>query len=166
MSIKHLINEYQPETKEIELGENLKAILIETGFDASYSKAKELLKLLNGALKAKKVEVDDKPTLDLDLDFTAISNNFSSGEMKSIEDFIRKNCRLMLKHNDEWLNVDVAKKEEVDFAFNVNHGQYLPFLIEGVKFHFAKHLPSGNGLLANLANQAVNKLTVMNPNSQ
>lgn len=159
MSIQHLINEYQPETKEVELGENLKAIFIETGFNASYNKAKELLKLLNGALKAKKVEVDGKPTLDLDLDFTAISNNFSSGEMKSIEDFIRTNCRLLLKHNGEWLNVDTKKNAEIDFAFNTNHGQYLPFLIEGVKFHFAKHLPSGNGLLANLANQAVNKMT-------
>ena len=156
MSIKKLINAYEPKTHEHELSENLKVIYVETSFDASFSKAKDLLKLLNGALKAKKVEHDGKPTLDLDLDFTAVSNNFASGEMTTIEVFIRKNCKLFLKSEGEWLH---AELDEMDFAFNQEHGTYLPFLFEGVKFHFAKHLPSGTGLLANLANQAVNKMT-------
>lgn len=155
MSIKKLINAYEPKTHEHELSENLKVIYVETSFDDSFSKAKDLLKLLNGALKAKKVEHDGKPTLDLDLDFTAVSNNFSSGEMATIEVFIRKNCKLFLKNEGEWL---FAELDEMDFAFNREHGTYLPFLFEGVKFHFAKHLPSGTGLLANLANKAVNKM--------
>ena len=156
MSIKKLINAYEPKTHEHELSENLKVIYVETSFDASFSKAKDLLKLLNGALKAKKVDHNGKPTLDLDLDFTAVSNNFASGEMATIEAYIRKNCKLFLKHEGEWLHVEL---DEMDFAFNQEHGTYLPFLFEGVKFHFAKHLPSGTGLLANLANQAVNKMT-------
>ena len=155
MSIKNLINAYEPKTHEHELSENLKVIYVETGFYASLTKAKDLLKLLNGALKAKKVDHDGKPTLDLDLDFTAVSNNLSSGEMESIEAFIRRNCKLFLKHEGEWLLVEL---DEMDFAFNQEHGTYLPFLFEGVKFHFAKHLPSGTGLLANLANKAVNKM--------
>ena len=44
MSIKKLINAYEPKTHEHELSENLKVIYVETGFDSSFNKAKDLLK--------------------------------------------------------------------------------------------------------------------------
>lgn len=159
MSIKHLINAYEPQTKEAMLSDNLKVVFIEATFNDSFSKAKELLKLLNGALKAKTVKVDSKDTLDMDIDFTAISSNLASGEMKTIEAFIRKNCKLFLQDGGEWHHVLV---DEMDFAFNQENGTYIPFLVDGVKFHFAKHLPSGNGLLASLANKAINKMHIEN----
>jgi hypothetical protein len=158
MSIKDLINAYQPETREVTYGEDLKVIFISAPVQVSRDKALELLRLLDGSLKAKTVEVDGQKTIDFDLDFTKILANFSSGTMKNIEQFIIKNSKMYLNVNGEWRQADTAVKAEVDYVFNQHASQYFNFLIDGVKFHFAKHLPSGNGLLANLANKAVNKM--------
>lgn len=174
MSIQHLINSYVPETKQVCYGpvdengnmdEKLKVIFISAPVQISRDKALELLRLLDGSLKAKTVELEEldekgqkKKTIDFDLDFTKILANFSSGTMKGIEQFIIKNSKMYLNSGGEWHQVDTTKKVEVDFVFNLHADQYFNFLIDGVKFHFAKHLPSGNGLLANLANKAVNKM--------
>ena len=158
MSIKDLINAYQPETHEVTYGEDLKVVFISAPVQVSRDKALELLRLLDGSLKAKTVEVDGQKTIDFDLDFTKILANFSSGTMKNIEQFIIKNSKMYLNVNGEWRQADTAVKAEVDYVFNQHASQYFNFLIDGVKFHFAKHLPSGNGLLANLANKAVNKM--------
>lgn len=172
MSIQHLINAYTPETKESVFGlngedgeviESLKVIYIQNNsLDLSKSKALELLKLLDGSLKAKTVEVDGQKTIDFDLDFTKIIGNLGSPSMKGVEDFIQRNCKMFIKDDGEWVQVDTSKKIEVDFVFHRYAGQYFNFLIEGIKFHFAKFLPSGNGLLANLANKAVNKMQLEN----
>ncbi|MER1952411.1 MAG: putative phage tail assembly chaperone [Aerococcus urinaeequi] len=175
MSIQHLINAYTPETKDVMLGvyeddvlvdEQIKVVFIQNNsLDLSKTKALELLKLLDGSIKAKTVETDEldesgnkKKTIDFDLDFTKIIGNLGSPSMKGVEDFIQRNCKMFIKDGSEWVQVDTAKKIEVDFVFHRYAGQYFNFLIEGIKFHFAKFLPSGNGLLANLANKAVNKM--------
>lgn len=172
MSIQHLINAYTPETKDVMLGvyeddvlvdEQIKVVFIQNNsLDLSKTKALELLKLLDGSLKAKTVEVDGQKTIDFDLDFTKIIGNLGSPSMKGVEDFIQRNCKMFIKDGSEWVQVDTAKKIEVDFVFHRYAGQYFNFLIEGIKFHFAKFLPSGNGLLANLANKAVNKMQLEN----
>lgn len=172
MSIQHLINAYTPETKDVMLGvyeddvlvdEQIKVIFIQNNsLDLSKTKALELLKLLDGSLKAKTVEVDGQKTIDFDLDFTKIIGNLGSTSMKGVEDFIQRNCKMFIKDDGEWVQVDTAKKIEVDFVFHRYAGQYFNFLIEGIKFHFAKFLPSGNGLLANLADKAVNKMQLEN----
>lgn len=172
MSIQHLINAYTPETKDVMLGvyendvlvdEQIKVVFIQNNsLDLSKTKALELLKLLDGSLKAKTVEVDGQKTIDFDLDFTKIIGNLGSPSMKGVEDFIQRNCKMFIKDDGEWVQVDTAKKIEVDFVFSRYAGQYFNFLIEGIKFHFAKFLPSGNGLLANLANKAVNKMQLEN----
>lgn len=172
MSIQHLINAYTPETKDVMLGvceddvlvdEQIKVVFIQNNsLDLSKTKALELLKLLDGSLKAKTVEVDGQKTIDFDLDFTKIIGNLGSPTMKGVEDFIQRNCKMFIKDDGEWIQVDTAKKIEVDFVFSRYAGQYFNFLIEGIKFHFAKFLPSGNGLLANLANKAVNKMQLEN----
>lgn len=172
MSIQHLINAYTPETKDVMLGvyeddvlvdEQIKVVFVQNNsLDLSKTKALELLKLLDGSLKAKTVEVDGQKTIDFDLDFTKIISNLGSPSMKGVEDFIQRNCKMFIKDKDEWIQVDTAKKIEVDFVFHRYAGQYFNFLIEGIKFHFAKFLPSGNGLLANLANKAVNKMQLEN----
>lgn len=174
MSIQNLINSYQPETLDKKFGEDesLRVVYVSAPVNISRTKALELLRLLDGSIKAKTVELEEldekgqkKKTIDFDLDFTKILANFSSGTMKSIEDFIIKNSRIYLLSDGEWHTVDVSKKLEVDFAFTLHANEYFNFLIDGVKFHFAKHLPSGNGLLANLANKAINKMQLdeMNP---
>lgn len=172
MSIQHLINAYTPETRDVMLGvyedevlvdEQIKVVFIQNNsLDLSKTKALELLKLLDGSLKAKTVEVDGQKTIDFDLDFTKIISNLGSPSMKGVEDFIQRNCKMFIKDGSEWVQVDTAKKIEVDFVFHRYAGQYFNFLIEGIKFHFAKFLPSGNGLLANLANKAVNKMQLEN----
>lgn len=172
MSIQHLINAYTPETKDVMLGvyeddvlvdEQIKVIFIQNNsLDLSKTKALELLKLLDGSLKAKTVEVDGQKTIDFDLDFTKIIGNLGSPSMKGVEDFIQRNCKMFIKDGSEWVQVDTAKKIEVDFVFHRYAGQYFNFLIEGIKFHFAKFLPSGNGLLKNLADKAVNKMQLEN----
>ena len=158
MSIKDLINAYQPEMREAVYDDGLKVIFISAPVQVSRDKALELLRLLDGSLKAKTVEVDGQKTIDFDLDFTKILANFSSGTMKGIEQFIIKNSKMYLNVDGEWRQADTAVKAEVDYVFNQHANQYFNFLIDGIKFHFAKHLPSGNGLLANLANKAVNKM--------
>ncbi|MED6004941.1 MULTISPECIES: putative phage tail assembly chaperone [Enterobacteriaceae] len=175
MSIQHLINAHVPETKEVVFGikdeqgnvveEQFKVVYIAAPVQLSRTNALELLRLLDGSIKAKTVELEEldengkkKKTIDFDLDFTKILNNFSSGTMKKIEDFIVSKTKMYLFDSGEWHQVDTAKKIETDFVFTRHADQYFNFLIEGVKFHFAKHLPSGNGLLANLANKAVNKM--------
>ena len=158
MSIKDLINAYQPETHEAVYDDGLKVIFISAPVQVSRDKALELLRLLDGSLKAKTVEADGQKTIDFDLDFTKILANFSSGTMKGIEQFIIKNSKMYLNVEGEWRQADTAAKAEVDYVFNQHANQYFNFLIDGIKFHFAKHLPSGNGLLANLANKAVNKM--------
>ena len=158
MSIKDLINAYQPETHEAVYDDGLKVVFISAPVQVSRDKALELLRLLDGSLKAKTVEVDGQKTIDFDLDFTKILANFSSGTMKGIEQFIIKNSKMYLNVDGEWRQADTAAKAEVDYVFNQHASQYFNFLIDGIKFHFAKHLPSGNGLLANLANKAVNKM--------
>lgn len=176
MSIQNLINAYQPETLDKKFGadESLRVVYVSAPVNISRTKALELLRLLDGSIKAKTVELEEldekgnkKKTIDFDLDFTKILANFSSGTMKSIEEFIIKNSRIYLLSDGEWHQVDVSKKVEVDFAFTLHASEYFNFLIDGVKFHFAKHLPSGNGLLANLANKAINKMQLeeMNPNN-
>lgn len=172
MSIQHLINAYTPETKDVMLGvyeddvlvdEQIKVVFVQNNsLDLSKTKALELLKLLDGSLKAKTVEVNGQKTIDFDLDFTKIIGNLGSPSMKGVEDFIQRNCKMFIKDGSEWVQVDTAKKIEVDFVFHRYAGQYFNFLIEGIKFHFAKFLPSGNGLLANLANKAVNKMQLEN----
>lgn len=174
MSIQHLINAYTPETKDVMLGvyeddvlvdEQIKVVFVQNNsLDLSKTKALELLKLLDGSLKAKTVEVDGQKTIDFDLDFTKIIGNLGSPSMKGVEDFIQRNCKMFIKDDGEWVQVDTAKKIEVDFVFHRYAGQYFNFLIEGIKFHFVKFLPSGNGLLANLANKAVNKMQLENLN--
>jgi len=165
MSIKDLINAYQPETHEAVYDDGLKVVFISAPVQVSRDKALELLRLLDGSLKAKTVELEEldekgnkKKTIDFDLDFTKILANFSSGTMKGIEQFIIKNSKMYLNVEGEWRQADTAVKAEVDYVFNQHANQYFNFLIDGIKFHFAKHLPSGNGLLANLANKAVNKM--------
>ena len=181
MSIQHLINAYTPETKESVFGlngedgeviESVKVIYIQNNsLDLSKSKALELLKLLDGSIKAKTVETDEldesgskKKTIDFDLDFTKILGNFNSPVMKGVEEFIQKNCKMFIKHDGEWVQVDTSKKVEIDYVFTKYADQYFNFLIDGIKFHFVKFLPSGNGLLANLANKAVNKMQLENLN--
>ena len=158
MSIKDLINAYTPETKEVTYEDSLKIVFISAPVQVSRDKALELLRLLDGSLKAKTVEHEGQKTIDFDLDFTKILANFSSGTMKGIEQFIIKNSKMYLNVEGEWRQADTAVKAEVDYVFNQHANQYFNFLIDGIKFHFAKHLPSGNGLLANLANKAVNKM--------
>ena len=102
MSIQHLINAYTPETKDVMLGvyendvlvdEQIKVVFIQNNsLDLSKTKALELLKLLDGSLKAKTVEVDGQKTIDFDLDFTKIIGNLGSPSMKGVEDFIQRNC--------------------------------------------------------------------------
>ena len=172
MSIQHLINAYTPETKESVFrasGENddfvevIKVIHVQNNnSDLSKSKALELLKLLDGSIKAKTVEVDGQKTIDFDLDFTKILGNLNSPVMKDIEQFIQKNCKMFIKDKGEWVQVDTAKKVEIDYVFTKYANQYFNFLIDGIKFHFLKFLPSGTGLLANLANKAVNKMQLEN----
>ena len=174
MSIQHLINAYTPETKESVFGlngedgeviESVKVIYIQNNsLDLSKSKALELLKLLDGSIKAKTVEIDGQKTIDFDLDFTKILGNFNSPVMKGVEEFIQKNCKMFIKHDGEWVQVDTSKKVEIDYVFTKYADQYFNFLIDGIKFHFVKFLPSGNGLLANLANKAVNKMQLENLN--
>lgn len=179
MSIQHLINSYTPKTKDVVFGvkdedgenfieEHLKVIFVENNnLELSKTKAFELLKLLDGSLKAKtikKINEDGQevPDIDFDLDFTKIIANINSPAMKSVEEFILKNCKMFLKHDGEWLQVDTAKKEEVNYVFAQYASHWLNFQIEGIKFHFVKFLPSGTGLLANLANKAVNKMALEN----
>ena len=148
---------------DVLVDEQIKVVFIQNNsLDLSKTKALELLKLLDGSLKAKTVEVDGQKTIDFDLDFTKIIGNLGSPSMKGVEDFIQRNCKMFIKDDGEWVQVDTAKKIEVDFVFSRYAGQYFNFLIEGIKFHFAKFLPSGNGLLANLANKAVNKMQLEN----
>ncbi len=183
MSIQHLINSYTPKTRDVVFGvkdksdesgqtfleEHLKVIFVENGdMELSKSKAFELLNLLDGSLKAKTVkrkneEGKEVSDIDLDLDFAKIIGNINSSAMKSVEQFILKNCKLFLKHDGEWLQVDTAKKDEINYVFNLHADHYLNFQMEGIKFHFVKFLPSGTGLLANLANKAVNKMLIEKP---
>ena len=167
MNFQDLINAHSPDTHESLFGEDegLKVIYISAPVQVSRDKALELLRLLDGSLKAKTVETAEldekgnpKKTIDFDLDFTKILANFSSGTMKGIEQFIQKNCKMYVNSNGEWIQADISKKDHIDHVFTMYASQYFNFLIEGIKFHFAKHLPSGNGLLANLANKAVNKM--------
>ena len=166
MSIKDLISAYQPETHEAIFGEDesLKVVFIASTVDLSRKKALELFNLLENSLKFKAVDngVDEsgkpKKGLDFDFDITKVLANLNSESTKSIEQFIIKNSKMYLNVDGEWRQADTAVKAEVDYVFNQHASQYFNFLIDGVKFHFAKHLPSGNGLLANLANKAVNKM--------
>lgn len=174
MSIQHLINAYTPKTKDVVFGvkdesgetfieEHLKVIFTENNnLELTKGRAFELLKLLDGSLKAKTIKrINDEgkevSDIDFDLDFAKIIGNINSPAMKTVEEFILKNCKIFLKHDGEWLQVDTAKKDEVNFAFNQHAEHFLNFQIEGIKFHFVKFLPSGTGLLANLANKAINK---------
>ena len=85
MSIKHLINAYTPETKDAVFGvydkdilvdEQIKVIFVQPdSLDLSKTKAFELLKVLDGSIKVKTIELDDldetgkkKKTIDFDLD--------------------------------------------------------------------------------------------------
>ena len=175
MSIKHLINAYTPETKDAVFGvydkdilvdEQIKVIFVQPdSLDLSKTKAFELLKVLDGSIKVKTIELDDldetgkkKKTIDFDLDFTKIIGNLNSPAIKGVEQFIQKNCKMFIKDKGEWVQVDTSCKDEVDFVFKLFPDQYFNFLIDGIKFHFAKFLPSGKGLLANLAGKAVNKM--------
>lgn len=167
MSIQHLVNSYQPKSEVVDYGDTVKVAFIETPFNISFDKSQQLLTMLDGALKLSTKSVDGKVQPDIDLDFTAITSNFASGKAKSIIDFIRKNCRIQLLSNGDWLDVDVSKADQVDYVFNTNDGIYLNFLFDGVKFHFAKHLPSGTELLTGLANKMMNRLAITQPtNSQ
>ena len=168
MSIKDLINAYQPETHEAIFGEDesLKVVFIASTVDLSRKKALELFNLLENSLKFKAVDngVDEsgkpKKGLDFDFDITKVLANLNSESAKSIEQFIIKNSKMYLNVDGEWRQADTAVKAEVDYVFTVHPDQYYNFLFEGIKFHFAKHLPSGNGLLKNLANKVQNSMTL------
>lgn len=69
---------------------------------------------------------------------------------------------MFIKDKGEWVQVDTAKKAEIDYVFTKYADQYFNFLIDGVKFHFLKFLPSGTELLTNLANQAANRFQLEN----
>lgn len=184
MSIQALMANYQPETKLVELNikdengniteEQIKVAFVAAPVQVSRDRAQELLRLLDGSLKTKTVETDEldengnkKRTMDFDLDFTKIIANFSSGAIKGIEAFILKNSKVEFYAEGEWHTADMTNKEQADFVFTLFPKQYYNFMIEGIKFHFSKHLPSGTGLLANLANKAVNKaiMSQLNPMS-
>lgn len=175
MSIQHLINAYTPETKESVFsvaGENddlievIKVIHVQNNsLDLSKSKALELLKLLDGSFKMKLISADGEDgeqIPDYAFDFTKIASNLSSPSMKGVEDFVQKNCKMFIKDKGEWVQVDTAKKAEIDYVFTKYADQYFNFLIDGVKFHFLKFLPSGTELLTNLANQAANRFQLEN----
>lgn len=174
MSIQHLINAHVPETKEVVFGikdeqgnlveEQFKVVYIAAPVQLSRDKAIELLHLFENSIKFKAVDSgfdeNGKPKkgLDFDFDITKIITNLNSPTIKNIEQFIIKNCKMYLYDNGEWLQVDTSKKIEVDYVFTRHPDQLINFLVSGVKFHFAKHLPSGNGLLTNLANRIKNKM--------
>ena len=144
MSIQHLVNEYQPRTHDTKLGEDVRVIYIESSYQKTMDKVKELLCLLKGALKIQPLPKGSKSAIPFDFDFdpASIVANLKSQEVKDLEDFIKSNCRILINHNDEWLNVDVSKTQEFEYVFNVNPEQAFPFLIEGVKFHFLKYSAS------------------------
>lgn len=160
MSIKDLINAYQPETHEAVYGENedLKVIFITAPVDVSRRKATELLNLLENSLKFKAVDNGGKKGVDFDFDITKVLSNLSSESASNIEQFIIKNSKIYLNVNGEWRQADTAVKAEVDYVFTMHPGQYYNVIIDGIKFHFAKHLPSGNGLLKSLASKIGNSV--------
>lgn len=168
MSIQHLVNQYQPRTKEVELGGNLKVIYIEDSCQKTVDKVKELLALLKGALLITPLADGKKSAIpfEFNLDFAAIAANLGGSEMASLEAFIKSNCRILLQDNDEWHNVEVAKKEQFEYVFNTYPEQLIPYLVEGAKFHFLKYsasiLGSLNSKMQAEANQEVNKALLKN----
>lgn len=175
MNIKELMASHQVGTKEVIFGarsedgetiedEHLKIVFVEAPVAASRSHAVALLNLLDGSMKLTPVTVQkngkDEKDMDFNFDITKVISNFGSKTMKDIERFINAHCQMAIKVDGEWVRVDTAIQKEVDFAFGYgeNSGYYYPFIFEGIKYHFAKHLPSGGGLLKRLADKMINKM--------
>lgn len=163
MSIQHLVNQYQPRTKEVMLGDNVKVIFVESSYQKTMDKIKELLSLLKGALTIRPLPSGVKSAVpfDFNVDFAAIAANLKSDEMDALELFIKSNCKMALLHEGEWLSVDVAKKDQFEYVFNTYPDQAFKFLVEGAKFHFLKYSANILGLLESQmlknADQEVNK---------
>ena len=157
MSIQHLVNQYQPRSETIDLSDDVRAAYIEASHQETTSKLKQLGALLRGVISIKPLAsgVDSAVPFDFDIDVSSILTNMNSSEMKDLEKFILSKCFISIKHEGEWLNVEMDKKDQVEYVFKAHPDVFLKFLLEGAKFHFLKY--SGN--ILDLLNSKIQEQT-------